>query len=150
MLALSTGTLPRPDAQGRLIQAPGNGGDNDNPDAVQLPPPLTPEMGSNEGEGGTPFEDCDGVGDCSDSLRAQWEAGQAEANDLLWLQFEMVAPAGTYGFSFDFAFFSAEFPEYVGSEFNDVFVAWSSSESYTGNLCFVNDQPCTVTALWPP
>ncbi|MEM6291143.1 MAG: choice-of-anchor L domain-containing protein [Myxococcota bacterium] len=150
MLALSTGTLPLPDAQGRLTQEPSNGGSNDNPDEVALPAPIVTEHGSNLGEGGAPFEDCDGVGDCSDSLRDQWQAGLAEANDLLWLQFETQAPAGTYGFSFDFAFFSAEFPEYVGSEFNDIFVAWSSSESYTGNLCFVNDQPCTVTALWPP
>ena len=30
-----------------------------------------------------------------------------------------------------------------------MFVVWSNSETYTGNLCFIDDQPCTVTALWP-
>lgn len=28
-------------------------------------------------------------------------------------------------------------------------MVWSESETYWGNLCFVDDQPCSVTALWP-
>lgn len=149
MLIISTGQLPEPDANGVLIE-PDDGPDTaDNPDDSQLPAPMSPLQGSAGGAGGTPFVNCDLVNDCSDSLIAQWNLGGGDANDLLWFQFETVVPGGTYGFSFDFAYFSEEFPEFVDSTFNDMFVAWSNSESYTGNLCFVNDEPCTVTALWP-
>ncbi|MEM6295687.1 MAG: choice-of-anchor L domain-containing protein [Myxococcota bacterium] len=150
MLMISTSTLPEPDENGILTQTPGNGGANGNPDGSALPAPMSPFPGSNAGAGGTPFVGCDGTGDCSDSLIDQWNAGGGSANDLLWFQFETQVPNGTFGFSFDFAYFSAEFPEWVDTTFNDIFLVWSDSESYTGNLCFVNDEPCTVTALWPP
>jgi hypothetical protein len=149
MVIISTGQLPEPDADGILIELDNNPDSNDNPDNAMLPAPMSPLPGSAGGAGGTPFVNCDGVGDCSDSLIDQWNLGGGDANDLLWFQFETVVPGGTYGYSFDFAYFSEEFPEYVDDIFNDMFVAWSNSESYTGNLCFVNDEPCTVTALWP-
>lgn len=118
---------------------------NDNPDDKPLPAPMTEVPGS----GGMPFVDCDGVGDCSDSLWNQWLSGGAAAMDLLWFQVSTDVPGGTHGYRLDFAFFSEEFPESVGTTFNDMFVVWSSSETYVGNLCFVDEQPCTVTALWP-
>src|SRR5690606_37286862 len=71
----------------------------------------------------------------------------SSGNDLMWFQFSVEVPGGTHGFSFDFAYFSVEFTSYIGTTFNDMFVVWSNSETYTGNLCFVNDEPCTVTAL---
>ncbi len=149
MLMVSTGVLPDPDMNGVITQAAGNGGANDNVDSSPLPAPMSPLSGSNAGAGGTPFLGCDDVNDCSDSMIDQWNLGDSEANDLLWFQFEVPVPGGTYGFQFDFAYFSAEFPEFVNDTYNDMFAVWSDSESYTGNLCFVNDQPCTVTALWP-
>ncbi len=149
MLMISTGQLPVPDADGVLIELGDNPDESDNPDASAMPAPMSPVNGSNGGAGGTPFINCDGFGDCSDSILTQWNLGQAEANDLMWFQFETPVPEGTFGYSFDFAYFSSEFPEYVDDIFNDMFIAWSNSESYTGNLCFVNDEPCTVTALWP-
>jgi hypothetical protein len=151
-LIISTGNIAAPNAQGVITMSNGShepGVDNANPGNQQLPPPMTSARGSNNGAGGTPFINCDGVGDCSDSLQAQWNAGGNAANDLLWFQFEVDVPGDTHGFEFDFAYFSAEFPEYVNTTFNDIFVVWSNSETYTGNLCFVDDQPCTVTALWP-
>ena len=148
MLMISTGQLPAPDAAGVLTGA-GTVDSSGNPDYSALPAPLSPLPGSAGGAGGTPFVNCDLLNDCSDSLIDQWNLGNGQANDLLWFQFETPVPNGTYGFSFDFAYFSEEFPEWVDSSFNDMFVAWSNSESYTGNLCFVNDEPCTVTALWP-
>jgi hypothetical protein len=33
--------------------------------------------------------------------------------------------------------------------FNDMFVVWSTSESFTGNVTFIDEQPLTVTALDP-
>jgi hypothetical protein len=142
-LVLSSGQVGTPNASGAL---PAQGSDSSgNPDGKPLPAPMTAMSGS----GAAPFVGCDGVGDCSDSLAGQWAAGGNEANDLIWFQFASQVPGGTHGFSVDFAYFSEEFPEFVGTTYNDMFVVWSDSETYTGNLCFVDDEPCTVTALWP-
>ena len=147
-LMISTGTINAPDVDGVITMTSADtSSGNANPDGVQLPAPMSPLPGSNGGAGGTPFVNCDAVNDCSDSLQEQWNLGGGSARDLLWFQFETQVPGGTFGYSFDFAYFSQEFPEYVGTTFNDIFMAWSASETYTGNLCFVNDQPCTVTAL---
>jgi hypothetical protein len=147
MLIISTGAISAPNAQTGVVTMGAGvhefGVGNANPDGQQLPAPMSPTDG---GQGG-PFVNCDGFGDCSNTLEAQWIAGNAAANDLLWFQFDTAVPGGTNGYSFDFAYFSAEFPEFVASVFNDIFLAWSASETYTGNLCFINDQPCTVTAL---
>ena len=151
-LIISTGNIAAPNANGVITMSNGShqmGVNNANPDNQQLPAPINVSNGSNNGQGGTPFINCNGVGDCSDSLQAQWSSGGSAANDLLWFRFEVDVPGDTHGFEFDFAYFSAEFPEYVNTLFNDIFLVWSDSETYTGNLCFVDDQPCTVTALWP-
>jgi hypothetical protein len=145
MLVLSSGIAGVPDAAGVITHASLDIDDNGNPSDKPLPAPMTAASGS----GAAPFVGCDGVGDCSDSLQGQWAAGGSAANDLAWFQFSSQVPGGTHGFSIDFAYFSEEFPEWVGTQYNDMFVVWSNSETYTGNLCFVDDQPCTVTALWP-
>jgi hypothetical protein len=146
MLIISTGAITAP-VNGVVTMAAGahqnNDVDNGNPGNQQLPAPMSPVDG---GIGG-PFMNCDGIGDCSNTIEAQWDLGNNAANDLLWMQFDTAVPGGTNGFSFDFAYFSAEFPEWVNFSYNDMFLAWSTSETYTGNLCFINDQPCTVTAL---
>jgi len=149
-LIITTGQFPELDENGVLLMEEGvteSGTSNDNPDDKSLPAPMSPDRGSASGNGGTPFVDCDGVNDCSDSIEDQWDLGNGDANDMVWFQFDVPVPGGTYGFSFDFAYFSAEFPEFVDTSFNDIFAVWAASETYTGNLCFVNDQPCTVTAL---
>jgi hypothetical protein len=110
-----------------------------------LPAPMSPVPGS----GGVPFQGCDGVGDCSDSLWGQWLSGGSAANDLLWFQLRTEVPGGTHGFELDFAWFSEEYPESVGTNFNDMLVVWSASEAYVGNLCLVDEEPCTVSELWP-
>ena len=147
LLIISTGAITAPNAQTGIVTmgagAHQTGLANANPDGQNLPAPMSPVDG---GQGG-PFVNCDGVGDCSNTVEAQWDLGFGAANDLLWMQFDTAVPGGTNGFSFDFAYFSAEFPEWVDTSFNDMFLAWSASETYTGNLCFINDQPCTVTAL---
>jgi hypothetical protein len=90
---------------------------------------------------------CDGTNDCSESLQAQWEAGDSAANDLLWFEFTVNTPGGTNGWAMDFSFFSSEFPEYVNSGVNDIFTVWVDSPEFTGNTCFVGDSPCSVDAL---
>ena len=145
-LIMSTSILNAPDANGLLVESDGANpsDDNGNPDLVtSLPTPMSP----NPGWAGAPFDNCDGVNDCSGSLQGQWTQGGEEANDLMTFQFSVQTPGGTNGWELDFVYFSAEFPEWVDSSFNDIFAVWVESPDYTGNMCFVNNEPCTVTAL---
>lgn len=145
LLVLSSGFVARPDAAGAVSMEVLDQDANDNPDDKPLPAPMSPVPGSS----GTPFMGCDGVGDCSDSLWSQWLSGGSAANDLLWFQLRTEVPGGTHGYELDFAWFSEEYPESVGTIFNDMLVVWSQSETYVGNLCLVDEAPCTVSGLWP-
>ncbi len=148
-LILSTGVVAQAN-QGVVIENAdqvGNG-DNGNQDAGGLPAPLSAQYGSANGQGGTPFMNCDGVNDCSDSLYQHWIGnGWNNPDDKLWMQMDLTVPPGTEGYVFDFAYFSSEYPTYYNTQFNDLFIAWSTSETYTGNVSFVNDRPLTITSL---
>jgi hypothetical protein len=157
LLMISSGLLPAPNAEGAVIVADGdvynNAGVGGEWDSDVMPPPMSAELGSPDPMG---FTNCDGVNDCSNTLKKQWDLGSANVSDKTWFSFELTAPAiatgavaDANGYSFDFAFFSAEFPEYVDSQYNDIFVVWQASEAFTGNVTFVKGQPLTVTALWP-
>ena len=157
LLMLSSGLLPMPDAQGVVKVADGDvyndaaaGGQWD---SDQMPPPMFPMKGSPDPMG---FANCDGANDCSNTLEDQWALGNGDSDDKSWFSFQLTAPsvgmgapANAKGYIFDFAYFSAEFPEWVDTDFNDIFVVWQASEMYTGNVTFINGQPLTVTALWP-
>lgn len=145
LLVISSGYVATPDAAGAVTMDVLDQDANDNPDDKPLPAPMSPLPGS----GGVPFMGCDGVGDCSDTLWGQWLSGGSAANDLLWFQLRTEVPGGTHGFTLDFAWFSEEYPESVGTTFNDMLVVWSQSETYVGNLCLVDEEPCTVSGLWP-
>ncbi len=150
LLVISTGQVAPLQADGTLIEIKPQfeNANNFNPDAPNnLPAPMKPLVGSAAGQGGTPFQGCDGVNDCSDSIDPNWVLGNADPNDLLFARFDVTVPAGTYGFSFDVAYFSSEYPDYVDKQFNDMFIGWVSSETYTGNVTFLDGQPFTVTAL---
>ncbi|EDM73866.1 hypothetical protein PPSIR1_37399 [Plesiocystis pacifica SIR-1] len=151
ILIVSSGVVAAPNAQGVVVEgngSQGGNGNNNNEDNGGLPAPLSAQYGSNMGNGGTPFMDCDLVNDCSDSLYDHWFTnGWNNPNDKLWMTMDLEVPAGTEGYIFDFAYFSSEFPAYYNTQFNDLFIAWSTSESYTGNITFVNDAPLTITSL---
>jgi hypothetical protein len=151
ILILSTGVIAAANNQGVVTQANGsqvNNGENNNQDNGGLPVPLSAQLGSNNGQGGTPFMNCDGVNDCSDSLYDHWyNNGWNDPNDKLWMQMTLTVPPGTEGYVFDFAYFSSEFPDWYDTVFNDLFIAWSTSETFTGNITFVNDAPLTITSL---
>lgn len=151
ILILSTGVLPPVNLDGGVIvpfDTQAESGENQNPDGGAFPPPISPLHGSNFGQGGTPFVNCDKVNDCSDSLHHQWyELGWNSLNDKLSLQFTMITPPGVHGYIFDFAFFSSEYPVFIDTEYNDMFVAWSESEAYTGNLTFIGAAPMNTTSL---
>ena len=151
-LIVSTGDISNPNAQGIVTEEPGsqiNGGDNGNDDSDNLPAPMSHLRGSNNGMGGTPFMNCDGVNDCSDTLYDQWLLGFEDPNDKLHFTFKAQVPDLVESYSFNFAYFSSEWPDYVDSPFNDLFIAWQVSEVYTGNVTFIGDAPLTVTALDP-
>ncbi|EDM73865.1 hypothetical protein PPSIR1_37394 [Plesiocystis pacifica SIR-1] len=151
ILILSTGVVAQPNGQGVVVEqngSQGGNGDNQNEDNGGLPAPLSAQYGSNMGAGGTPFMDCDLVNDCSDSLYNHWVVnGWNNPNDKLWMTMNLTVPVGTEGYIFDFAYFSSEFPSWYNTQYNDLFIAWSTSESYTGNITFVNDAPLTITSL---
>jgi cysteine-rich repeat protein len=170
-LILSTGNISAPNNMGIVTEAnnsQGGNGDNSNPDVPDaMPAPLTENVGSNNGAGGTPFMQCDGVGDCSDTLFEQWvNIAGGDPNDKLFFRFNTTVPAGTFGYQFDFVFCSAEWPVWVDTSFNDMFIVWQTDPSpddpnqnppvdpYTGNVTFIPDPnnmmqglPLTITAL---
>jgi hypothetical protein len=151
ILIMSTGLLPWVGNEGEVVLPPGSqssSGDNGNPSGEGFPEPISPQHGSNNGLGGTPFVNCDGIHDCSDSLHEQWfDLGWDNLFNKQWLQFRVTAPPGVHGYMFDFAFFSSEYPAFIGTPYNDMFVAWSSSEAYTGNLTFIGQAPMNTTSL---
>ena len=76
-----------------------------------------------------------GTGDCSSTIQAQFAQGGG-AYDYTELRFVLQVPPGVVSFSYDFAFFSTEYPAYYGSSFNDMYVGWLESEQWTGNISF--------------
>jgi hypothetical protein len=66
-------------------------------------------------------------------------------NDMIDVKLVLKAPPDATGFSFDFDFYSSEWPNYVCSNFNDAFVAYLTSSATTGNISFdSNDNPVAV------
>ena len=170
-LMMSTGNIVAPNAMGIVTEAPNsqvNKAENGNNDDNALPPPFRTEVGSANGAGGTPFQQCDGVKDCSDTLQAQWIKGGSNPNDRMWFTFKTKVPPGTFGYTFDFVFCSSEWPVYVNTTFNDLLIAYQVDpaaddpmadppiDPYTGNVTFIPDPndakkglPLTITALDP-
>ena len=103
-------------------------------DPLNLPAPLTSTPVSQT-------EDCNdnpalvGTGDCSNTIQVQWDQGNG-AYDYAELRLTGEVPMGASGFSYNFAFFSTEYPVYYKSSFNDMYVAWLQSEVWTGNVSF--------------
>ncbi len=76
-----------------------------------------------------------GTGDCSNTINGQFTQG-GSANDYTEMRIVGTVPSTTNSISYDFAFFSVEYPFYYNSEFNDMYVGWLESESWTGNISF--------------
>ena len=158
-LILSTGSLDPVSPTGALVMPPGAmkpGVDNKN---LNFPAGLsdlanahriTPAAGG--GNGLEPLEDCADAKDCSNTLQKQWDP-TAPIVDLLYIEFEMAVPAGTHGYELDLAFFTAHYPQYNNeATYNDVFMIWSQSELYVGNITYLRDsggvlQPMSLPAL---
>ncbi len=76
-----------------------------------------------------------GTGDCSNTINGQFSQGGA-ANDYTEIRIVADVPMTNNSLNYDFAFFSTEFPYYFNSAFNDMYVGWLESESWTGNISF--------------
>jgi hypothetical protein len=59
-----------------------------------------------------------------------------EANDIVVLSLEILVPTNAQSFDFDFHFFSTEYPEYVGTSYNDTFWVQLQSQKFNGNISF--------------
>jgi hypothetical protein len=78
-----------------------------------------------------------GTGDCSSTIQTQFDQG-GEANDYTEVRIVADVPVTNNSLNYDFAFFSTEYPFYYGMQFNDMYVGWLESESWTGNISFDN------------
>lgn len=66
-------------------------------------------------------------------------SGSAAINDDVALELKLRAPANATGYSFDFMFYSFEYPEYICTAFNDQFIALVDPPppgSINGNIAF--------------
>ncbi|MBC8067200.1 MAG: choice-of-anchor L domain-containing protein [Deltaproteobacteria bacterium] len=118
---------------------------------IPLPPPMVPENVSDDPDV-TCAEDPSlvGTGDCSNTIQGQWLAGMAEAHDYAELRMVAEVPGEASGISFDFAVFSAEYPQfyYPESALNDMFIVWLESDAWTGNISFDEDRdPISLSAV---
>ncbi len=55
-------------------------------------------------------------------------------NDVSVLHLEIKVPNNAKGLSFDFNFFSGEWPEFVCTQFNDAFIAYLKSTAFNGGV----------------
>ncbi|MEX1363816.1 MAG: choice-of-anchor L domain-containing protein [Nannocystaceae bacterium] len=97
-----------------------------------LPAPLVP---ADVGGDCTTNPALIGTGDCSNTIQGQFSQG-VSANDYVEMRFDVQVPPDIVSLSYDFAFFSTEYPYYFGSQFNDMYVGWLESEQWTGNISF--------------
>jgi hypothetical protein len=54
-------------------------------------------------------------------------------HDAIGVKIQIKVPNNAQGFSFDFNFFSGEWPDWRCSNYNDSFVAWLTSAAFKGN-----------------
>jgi hypothetical protein len=60
------------------------------------------------------------------------------ANDTMGVTLQIKVPKNISGLSFDFDFYSSEWPEYACTLYNDEFVAWLQSDAWLGNVGDLN------------
>ncbi len=72
-----------------------------------------------------------GFGDCSNTLGDQLFEDLFDYADLQWT---MTVPQGADAVAVDYALLISEYPEFVNTASNDMFVVWLESELWTGNI----------------
>lgn len=78
--------------------------------------------------------------------------GGSNINDDVGLQLKLRAPKNATGFSFNFNFYSFEYPEWVCTTFNDQYISWVDPPpmgSINGNISFdANTNPVSVNVAF--
>ena len=74
---------------------------------------------------------------------------KSDVYDVITVKLQIKVPKNAQGLTFDFDFWSGEWPEYVCTDFNDGFVAWLQSKALNGgaadNISFdANKNPVSV------
>ncbi len=115
------------------------------------------QIGSKMGPGGNPVTTT-GCMTCTIPSSSKWihpgPNGCCESkmeNDASWVKLTIKVPKNAKGFKFDFIFLSAEYPEWVHTQFNDTFYAVQTSQALTKvqNISFdIKGQPLTVNNGW--
>ncbi|HXU73248.1 MAG TPA: choice-of-anchor L domain-containing protein [Polyangia bacterium] len=105
---------------------------------------VNPQEGTDLGNTGTnPLPSLTGASNCG-------QADQTNVHDYTEIVLTLHAPTNVQSFSFDFQFFSGEYPEYVCSMFNDEFLAVvQSSKTYptATNISYdMQQHPITVNS----
>lgn len=57
---------------------------------------------------------------------------RTETRDVIALHLELKAPKNSSGFAFDFDFYTAEWPQYICTDYNDGFIAYVTAGSFNG------------------
>ena len=65
---------------------------------------------------------------------------QIPGNDLARMSLELDPPAGATSLSFDFAFYSEEFPDWIDKEFNDAFIAEIGPAPFSSQMTIVGNE----------
>ncbi len=140
MVVLSTGIA-------ESVLTPNSDGDTSltGNDPGNLPSPMKPQKVSDT-------ETCDdnpaliGTGDCSNTIWDQF-GGTAGAFDYAEMRFSIEVPIAVSGFAYNVAFLSWEYPDFYGWAYNDIYIAWLESETWTGNITFDDfGQPISLNA----
>jgi len=106
-----------------------------------FPPPITPRPAAG---------DCAtnpaavGTGDCSGTIEDQFEQSGFKY-DYQEVRLTLQVPPDASSLSFDFAYLTKEYPIWAGRPYNDMFIAWLESSTWTGNVSF--DQAGSPIAL---
>jgi Putative metal-binding motif len=76
-------------------------------------------------------------------------AGDSKAFDYVELALRIKVPANANSFDFSFHFFSAEYPEWLSSKYNDTFWVRLESQKFTGNISFdKNNTPIRIKSAF--
>lgn len=80
--------------------------------------------------GQRPFQHGQGPGLGVGEVPDEFGGFDADAFDLVNLRVRLRVPSNARGFSFDFNFFTSEWPHYLPSRYNDHFIVWMTSAAH--------------------
>ena len=76
-----------------------------------------------------------GTGDCSGSIGPQFNQSGFKY-DYQEVRVKLTVPQDAKALSFDVAYLTKEWPIFLGQPYNDMFIAWLESSTWSGNISF--------------